>query len=167
MFDYLGHRNVAILDGGFPKWQRERRTVSRTVASVAPARFSPAVTPRRVATADWLLDRRADASVVVIDVRPPKMYRAGHIPWARSIPWAQNLREDGTLKSAEALLGHFAAQGVTRDKNVAVHCQEGKAAGHSYFVLRLLGYPRVRSYDRSWAEWGTADDLPKVTDTRG
>ena len=82
---------------------------------------------------------------------------------AKSIPWKRNLAEDGTLKSAAQLKTHFAALGVTPDKNIAVHCQNGKAAAHSYFTLRLLGYPRVRSYDRSWAEWGAADDLPKQT----
>ena len=53
------------------------------------------------------------------------------------------------MKSADELLAHFAAHGVTPDKNIASHCQDGKASGHSYFTLRLLGYPRVRSYDRS------------------
>lgn len=47
-----------------------------------------------------------------------------------------------------------------RDKSVAVHCQNGKMAGHTYFTLRLIGFPQVRSYDRSWTEWGAADDLP-------
>ena len=167
MAEYFGHREVSVLNGGIPKWQAEGRKVSTRVPKVRKKTFAYTPTPRRLATADWLLDRRNDDSVVVIDVRPSKLYNDGHIPWAKSIPWKQNLAEDGTLKSAAELRRHFASHGVTPDKNIAVHCQNGKAAAHSYFTLRLLGYPRVRSYDRSWAEWGAAEELPKVTGKAG
>ena len=168
LLEYFGHRNVSILNGGFPKWKREGRSVSKAGRQInpQPAKFTLTRIPRKIATADWLLDRQTDPSVVVIDVRPAKMYKAGHIPWARNIPWSMNLNRDGTMKSAEVLLRHFAALGVTKEKNIAVHCQVGKAAAHSYFTLRLLGYSRVRSYDRSWAEWGSADDLPKAAGRR-
>lgn len=162
MLEYFGHRNAAVLNGGFPKWTSEGREVSTEVPQVKRAAFTLTLTERRLASADWLMDRRDDPTVVVIDVRPAKMFKAGHIPWARSIPWSENLAADQTLKSADELLKHFRERGVTLDKNVAVHCQDGKAAAHSYFTLRVLGFPRVRSYDRSWAEWGTADDLPKI-----
>ncbi len=163
MLEYFGHRQASVLDGGFPKWQAEGRVVSRTQPKPEPKTFAYTPTPRRLATADWLLDHQSDPSAVVIDVRPTKLYDAGHIPWAKSIPWKHNLAEDGTMKSAAVLKAHFESQGVTPDTNIAVHCQNGKAAAHSYLALRLLGYPRVRSYDRSWAEWGAADDLPKLS----
>jgi thiosulfate/3-mercaptopyruvate sulfurtransferase len=164
LLEYFGHRNASILNGGIAKWQQEGREISAAVPIVdRPTTFPLTLTERRHATADWILDRQADPSVVVIDVRPAKMYVAGHIPWARNIPWADNLAPDKTMKPAAELIRHFAGHGVTTDKNIVVHCQQGKAAAHSYFALRLLGYPRVRSYDRSWAEWGAADDLPKAT----
>lgn len=98
----------------------------------------------------------------MIDVRGPGSYEQGHIPWAKNIPWKGNIKDDMTMKPAEELAADYEAKGVTKDKNVAVHCQDGRAAAHSYYTLRLMGYPRVRSYDRSWSEWGIADDLPKV-----
>jgi thiosulfate/3-mercaptopyruvate sulfurtransferase len=168
MLDYFGHRKVSILNGGIQKWTADGRNLSLDQAKAQPAQFTPTPMDRRSASADWLLERRGDPNVVVIDVRPPALYQKGHIPWARSIPWAQNLAADGTMKSADELLKHFAAHGVTPDKNIASHCQDGKASAHSYFTLRLLGFPRIRSYDRSWAEWGNADDLPKtVPEARG
>lgn len=162
MLEYFGHRKAAILNGGIPKWTKEGRETSTKTPKLAPKTFALNLTPRRMASADWLLDRKDDTSAVLIDVRPAKMYKDGHIPWALSIPWKQNLTAEATLKPAKELLAHFAEKGVTPDKNVAVHCQDGKAAAHSYFTLRLLGFPRIRSYDRSWAEWGKAEDLPKA-----
>lgn len=162
ILEYLGHRNVAILNGGYPKWVEEQRKVTKKVPQVKEKTFPIALIPRRIATADWLLDRAGDENVVVIDVRGPASYQRSHIPWAKNIPWKGNINEDKTMKSPEELAAHFDAHGVTKNKNVAVHCQDGRAAAHSYYTLRLMGYPRVRSYDRSWAEWGNADDLPKV-----
>ena len=162
MLEYFGHRKASVLNGGIPKWMKEDRKLSDASPTVMRKTFALNLTPRRMASADWLLDHRGDTSSVLIDVRPVKMYKEGHIPWALSIPWKQNLTPNATMKPAEALLAHFSAQGVTPGKNVAVHCQNGKAAAHTYFTLRLLGFPRVRSYDRSWAEWGAADDLPKA-----
>jgi thiosulfate/3-mercaptopyruvate sulfurtransferase len=167
MLEYFGHRKASILNGGVQKWSADGRKLSREPATSKRAEFALTLTERRIATADWLLERRLDPDVVVIDVRPSKMFEKGHIPWARSIPWAMNLASDGTMKPAKVLRDQFAAFGVVPERNIAVHCQDGKASGHSYFTLRLLGFPRVRTYDRSWAEWGAADDLPKSTGSKG
>ena len=167
MLEYLGHRDAAILNGGWPKWQGEGHAVSTETPDVESVTFAVTLTPRRLATADWLLSHRGDSNVVVIDVRPTSLYAKGHIPWAQNIPWKQNLTDNDVMRPADELIAHFAAHGVTDDKVIAVHCQNGKAAGHTYFTLRLLGFPQVRSYDRSWAEWGTAGDLPVAIEAGG
>ena len=165
VLEYLGHRNVSVLNGGYQSWTRSGKkagTGQGSASTKTVARFAPALTPRRFASADWIMERRNDAETTVVDVRPGKLYAKGHIPWARNIPWSQNLKKDLTMRPARELRAHFEAQGITPDRNIVVHCQNGLASAHSYFTLRLLGYPRVRTYHRSWAEWGTAEDLPKA-----
>ncbi len=169
VLEYLGHRNVRMIDGGIQAWVADGNTVETGAAptGITPGQFAPAVTPRRFASADWILERQDDAETVVIDVRPTHMYAEGHIPWAQNIPWSQNLEDDLTMRTAEELRAHFEALGVTPDDNIVVHCQNGLASAHSYFALRLLGYPQVRTYHRSWVEWGSAGDLPVATADAG
>lgn len=106
--------------------------------------------------------------MVLVDARTPAEYagkdvrakRGGHIPGAVNIEWKRNLRPDGTFKPADELRAMYSAQGVTPDKTVVTYCQTHHRGSHAYFVLRLVGYPRVVGYDRSWVEWGNRDDLP-------
>lgn len=125
--------------------------------------FQPALSPRRVATADDVLSHRNAPDAVLIDVRPTRTYEEGHIPWAVNIPWSQNLGEDGRFLSAADLMAYFGNHGVSPEDNVIMHCQVGLASSHNYVALRLLGFPRVRVYHRSWAEWRSDPSLPKVT----
>ncbi len=141
MLEYFGHQHVSVLNGGFPKWEKEGRKVLTSAPSVNKVDFPIDYTPRRMATADWIVERQNDSNVVVIDVRGPKTFEKGHIPWANNIPWTKNLAKDSTLKSADDLSKHFASKGMTKDKNIVVHCQDGRAAAHSYFTLRVLGIP--------------------------
>ena len=166
LLEYHGLRNVRILDGGLTAWKSAGFNLQEGSAKpLARSRYAAAITPRRHASAGWIMQRKGDPETMVIDVRPKAAFDKGHIPWARSIPWKGNLAPDGTMKTGDQLRAHFAAHGVTDTSNVVVHCQNGLASSHSYFALRLIGHPRVRTYHRSWSEWGQADDLPKaVTD---
>ena len=87
--------------------------------------------------------------------------RAGHIPGAKSIPWASAVRDDGTFKSADELKQLYGDKDVTPDKHVTAYCRIGERSAHTWFVLReLLGYEDVRNYDGSWTEWGNLVDVP-------
>ncbi len=173
LLEYFGHRRVSMLNGGVQAWTRAGRELAKPkkrnmadiaaeMASAAVAKFAVTRTPRRYASADYILSHRADKHTVVIDVRPNEVFEDGHIPWAKNLPWTQNLTEDMMLKPADELLARFAGHGITPDRNIVIHCQTGEASSHSYFTLRVLGFPRVRTYHRSWAEWGASDDLPKA-----
>ncbi len=163
LMEYMGHRNVAVLNGGWSGWREAGGAAAKPAPAYETTVFQAALSPRRHATADDVLAHRSDPDAVLIDVRPPKMYEEGHIPWAVNIPWAKNLGEDGRFRPAADLLAHFKSHGVTPDRNVIMHCQSGLASSHSYVTLRLLGFPRVRVYHRSWAEWGSDPALPKAT----
>jgi thiosulfate/3-mercaptopyruvate sulfurtransferase len=87
--------------------------------------------------------------------------RAGHVPGAHSIPWAQAANEDGTFKSHDELMTLYSAKGVTSDRDVITYCRIGERSSHTWFVLKeLLGFPKVRNYDGSWTEYGSTIGVP-------
>jgi len=98
-------------------------------------------------------------------IAPPGMtetaQRAGHIPGAANIPWAQAVNEDGTFKTADALQQLYGAKGITGDKEVIAYCRIGERSSHTWLVLKyLLGIKNVRNYDGSWTAWGNLIGAP-------
>ncbi|MGC3940998.1 sulfurtransferase [Roseobacter sp. EG26] len=168
LLEYLGHKNVRLLNGGLEAWREVEQDLTTDETRIPmPKRFVPAIAARRAASADWILERQHDENVEVLDVRPGSIFEQGHIPWATNLPWAQNLNAAGSFRPAAELRVHFEAAGVDWDDRVVVHCQNGLASSHSYVALRLLGHPNVRTYHRSWAEWGDDKMLPSATGSDG
>jgi thiosulfate/3-mercaptopyruvate sulfurtransferase len=171
-----GHEDVRILDGGRQKWIDESRELATDEPQVSPASYSArdrdeTIRARRDAV------RETIGREALVDVRSPQEYsgeliaapgyeqegaqRAGHIPTAQSIPWAQAVKDDGTFKSADELRELYGAKGITPDRSVTAYCRIGERSAHTWFVLReLLGYEDVRNYDGSWTEWGNLIDVP-------
>ena len=170
-----GHQNAALMNGGRKKWELENRPftteVPRPPRANYPAReadlryraFLRDVLERPSGTA--LVDVRSPAEFSGEVIAPPGMtetaQRAGHIPGAQNIPWAQAANEDGTFKSPEDLRQLYANKGVTADKNVVAYCRIGERSSHTWFVLReLLGFNNVKNYDGSWTEYGSVVGVP-------
>jgi thiosulfate/3-mercaptopyruvate sulfurtransferase len=173
-----GHEDVRILDGGRQKWFDEGRETTTETPSRPPTQYTAADRDESIrAYRDAVRDGLGDAAKALVDVRSPQEYsgeliappgyeqegaqRAGHIPTAQSIPWAQAVKDDGTFKSADELRQLYEDKGVTPGKEVTAYCRIGERSAHTWFVLReLLGYENVRNYDGSWTEWGNLVDVP-------
>jgi thiosulfate/3-mercaptopyruvate sulfurtransferase len=173
----IGHRDVRVMDGGRDKWLAEGRPTETAPPAVAPTAYL-------VAGLDWdararLADVRAAigaAGQTLLDVRLPEEYagelfrpgaapgegqRAGHIPGAVHVPWDTAVNADGTFKAAEELRAAYRARGIKPDRAIIPYCTVGGRSSHTWFALsQLLGYPNVRLYEASWAEWGQTPGLP-------
>jgi thiosulfate/3-mercaptopyruvate sulfurtransferase len=173
----FGHKDVRILNGGRKFWLDNGLPLSTDVPSYPATGYKvPEPDFALRAFRDDILPRVGDPTLALVDVRSPAEFngeiiappgmsetaqRAGHIPGAASIPWAQAVREDGTFKSREELETLYEGKGITPDKDVIAYCRIGERSSHSWFVLHeLLGYKRVRNYDGSWTEWGSMVGVP-------
>ncbi len=180
VFRLFGLQNLAIMDGGRQRWIDENRPLTTDVPAVPPGtitvagRADPAV---RVLRDEVLMHVHARRPLV--DVRSPEEFRGerlhmpdypnegalrgGHIPGARSIPWARAVDPAAhTFKPADELRAIYEAeQGLAPGDDVVVYCRIGERSSHTWFVLHyLLGYPQVRNYDGSWTEWGNSVRVP-------
>ncbi len=166
--EYYGHDNVKVLNGGIGRWMAEGREVVSGAAQAQPATFQAKTHAERGATKQEVSDRLGKAGTTLLDVRSQDEYtgavaqamRAGHIPGAVHREWSDALKPDATLKSPEELQKQFASTGVSPDSEVITYCQGGVRAAHSYYVLRLLGYDKVRNYTGSWGDWGNDPSVP-------
>ena len=172
-----GHEDVRILNGGRKYCLDHGLPLTTDVPSHASTGYElPELDNSLRAFRDDILPRLDDPNLVLVDVRSPAEFngeiiappnlpetaqRAGRIPGASSIPWAQTVREDGTFKSRAEIEELYAAKGVTADKDIIAYCRIGERSSHSWFVLHeLLGFERVRNYDGSWTEWGSMVGVP-------
>lgn len=179
VFKLFGFANAKVMDGGRAKWVAEGRPLTRekptypATTFVANARNDA---PIRAFRDDVLAHLEVNGKLV--DVRSPGEYkgellhmadypqegalRGGHIPSAKSVPWARAANPDGTFKSATDLRAIYEGeQGLQPSDNVIAYCRIGERSSHTWFVLTyLLGYSNVRNYDGSWTEWGNGVRLP-------
>jgi thiosulfate/3-mercaptopyruvate sulfurtransferase len=182
VFELFGLTNVRLLDGGRAKWEAEGRPMVTERPSFPPSGYTaPARDDARICASlpEVLAHQRARGAM--IDVRSLPEYtgerthmpdypqegtlRGGHIPGARSVPWARAANTDGTFKSADELRAIYEGEaGLRQDTPVVTYCRIGERSSHTWFVLTyLLGYPNVKNYDGSWTEWGNAVRTPIKT----
>jgi thiosulfate/3-mercaptopyruvate sulfurtransferase len=178
LFKLYGHDNVALMNGGKVKWQKEGRPFITDApmletASYAASEPDPSLRAHQPEVAALL----GDADVTLIDVRSPAEFsgevmappglpetaqRTGRIPGAANVPWASSVNEDdGTFKSPDELQAIYGERGATADRDVVAYCRIGERSSHTWFVLKeLMGLPNVKNYDGSWTEWGSMIGVP-------
>ncbi len=175
---YYGHDNVRLMNGPREKWISEGRPTSSDAPSYEPQQFAASEGDAAIrAHRDEVLDALGQ-NTKLVDVRSPQEFsgeliamagyeqegaqRAGHIPGAASVPWAQAVKEDGTFKDADDLRELYTAKGVIDgSKPVIAYCRIGERSAHTWFVLHeLLGSDDVKNYDGSWTEWGNMVAVP-------
>ncbi len=178
LFTEYGHKSLKILNGGRTKWEAENRPYTKEVPHYTRVTYHAQPADESIrAFRDQVAAGLGNPNRRLIDVRSPQEYsgellhmvnypqegaqRAGHIPGAKSIPWAAAANADGTFKSADELRQIYAGKDITPDKEVITYCRIGERSAHSWFALtQLLGYPNVRNYDGSWTEWGSLVRAP-------
>jgi len=172
MFRVFGHDDVAVLNGGFPKWRRENRPVESGIPSPQPRHFTARINHLLVRDLDQLRANLESKAEQVVDARsaprfagrepePRAGVRPGHIPGSFNLPYPDLVDpETQTLLPADQLAARFAAAGVDIAKPVVASCGSGVTASALALALYLLGRNDVAVYDGSWAEWGSRPDTP-------
>ncbi len=171
-FRYMGHEDVAVLDGGLKKWKAEGRPLDDGPPIRRSERhYTPRANAEIVRDLDEMRTLVAKRAAQIVDARPPGRFegrdpeprpglRGGHIPGARNVHYASILNPDGTLKTRDELAETFAAAGIDPAEPVVTTCGSGVTASILSLGLAVLGQSNAAVYDGSWAEWGRDNGLP-------
>jgi thiosulfate/3-mercaptopyruvate sulfurtransferase len=180
VFTLFGHKDVRLLNGGRDAWVAQGRELTKELPTRQAASY-PVVERNDSEIRAFKEDVLEHFGNPLIDVRSPEEYsgerthmpaypeegalRGGHIPTARSVPWAKAAAEDGTFKPHAALVElYLEGQNIKASDDVITYCRIGERSSHTWFVLKyLLGVDAVRNYDGSWTEWGSAVRVPIAT----
>lgn len=176
VLDVYGVEDVKLLDGGRALWEAEGRPLASSPVPATPGDITLAeADPTLRARIGDVVAASDGGGAVLVDIRSNDEYagriiapeglketaiRAGHVPGAVNVPWAQAVQEDGRFKSPEELRALYAEAGVDGSKPIITYCRIGERSSHTWFALsRILGY-EVRNYDGSWTEYGNAVGVP-------
>ena len=170
MFRVFGHDNVAVLDGGLPKWKREGRQIARGWEEAKACQFTAELREALVLDVGQMMKVQADRTLQVVDGRPANRYQGtapeprGNIPSGR-MPWSKSVPSDlvvnppsGELFPLDTIRMNFEAAGVNINEPIATTCGWGVAACQLALGLHLLGHTNAAIYDGSWLEWASRDD---------
>jgi thiosulfate/3-mercaptopyruvate sulfurtransferase len=170
MLRWLGHPAVALLDGGYPKWMREKRPVNAEVPEPHKANCACLPEPSQVVAAEDVLRASRISDNLIIDARPDRRFSgefepfdpvAGHVPGAINWPFDENLDVDGTFLPPEALRENYQALLKGRPAWQVFHmCGSGVTACHNILAMEVAGLPGSRLYPGSWSEWITDPNRP-------
>ena len=180
VFQLFGHARAKVMDGGRLKWEKEDRPLTREVPHYPETDYqAPERKDAEIRAFREEVLAHAQGHGQLVDVRSPEEYagtrlhmpeypnegamRGGHIPGAKSIPWARAVNaDDGTFKTGEELRALYLEQnGLSPSAETIAYCRIGERSSHTWFALKyLLGFENIRNYDGSWTEWGNLVGVP-------
>lgn len=172
MFRVFGYSRIAMLDGGYDKWTKEKRPTEMSPVRPEPKTFTATFSTSLVRSIGEMKANLASRAEQVIDARGPAKFdgsqddvfpvkKKGHIPNAINVPWADLINpETGAMLSADAMQARFAAAGIDLAKPIVVSCASGILSCVTALGLYVVGHKTAAVYDGSWAEWGLAEDTP-------
>lgn len=169
--DAIGHKQYSYLNGGIHGWLSAELPTSSESPPVTPSHYQVGDhDPVTEVDLDYLLAHHQDDNLVLWDSRSEEEFagvrafaqKAGHIPSARHYEWTDAMDKQNSLRlrPLEQIRAELAERGITGDKDVICYCQTHHRSSFAWLVGKLLGFPRVRGYAGSWAEWGNHPDTP-------
>lgn len=172
MFRTFGYHDVAMLDGGYGKWVKEKLPAEMSAVRPEPKTFTATLNPAMVRSLDQMLANVTSKAEQVIDARGPAKFsgsqddvfpakKKGHIPGSINLPWGDLIVEEtGALLEPDALKARFEAAGIDLSRPIVTTCASGTIGAVLLLALFILGHKDAALYDGSWAEWGLKDDTP-------
>lgn len=168
LLDVIGHSQYHFLNGGLQAWLGDGLALSQDVPPAASTPVSLTLHDEPTASREYLQERLGASDLAIWDARAPSEYsgekvlsaKGGHIPGAVNFEWTAGMDRQRGLRIRTDMAEVLAQLGITPDKEVITHCQTHRRSGFTYLAAKALGYPRVKAYAGSWAEWGNLPDTP-------
>lgn len=168
LLDVIGHHRYHYLDGGLRAWLSEGHPVTQQIPEAGTAELRLSLDDTPTATHAYIESRLGADDLVIWDARSPAEYRGeklfaargGHIPGAVNFEWTAAMDAARALRIRTDIAEQLRKLGIVPEKEIITHCQTHHRSGLTYLVAKSLGYPRVKAYAGSWAEWGNLPDTP-------
>ena len=166
LFKLMGHREIAVLDGGYPKWLNEGREKEDILPLIQERHYTVRKQAQKVKSCNEVQTASEHGNSQILDARPSARFkgfapeprpglRAGNIPNSLNLPYTNLLTQNGTMKEKDDLLEALKKVGIDLAKPVITTCGSGITAAILYLALELVGHRNISLYDGSWVEWGS------------
>lgn len=175
--DAVGHERASLLNGGLHAWLKEGHPCVNTESRHDTSHYEVSINNNPdsspVADGEYILNNLNSGDLALVDSRSPEEYRgekkfaarAGRIPGAVNLDWFLLMDKNNNLRlnPDHKLRDLFKERGISEDKTIVAYCQTHHRSALTYFVLKLLGYRKIKGYQGSWSDWGNQENTPVET----